>query len=116
MSTHADVNLESVRFHRNSGAYRGRYDRETTPAPMAVIAVVARALNLDPLEMDPLHHSVDTDALDAVFRVRDALGEAVHVSFTYQECDVTVSSEEVVAVPPSELERAEASAGEFALE
>ena len=39
---------------------------ETTPSE-TVIHAVAEAADVDPLELDPLHSTIDPDALDALF-------------------------------------------------
>jgi hypothetical protein len=37
---------------------------------MTVIATLAEVRDADPVELDPLHSTVDPDALDALVRVR----------------------------------------------
>jgi len=60
---------------------------------MAVIAAVSNVLDTDPLELDPLHDTIDTDALDDLVRCRGPPNEPVDVSFTVEGHKITVFSE-----------------------
>ncbi|WP_226482050.1 HalOD1 output domain-containing protein [Natrinema amylolyticum] len=102
----ASSELESLEFDRESGTYRAQYDRDATAASMAVIAAVSNVLSVDPVELDPLHYTVDTDALDELVRRRDTPHGSVDVSFTIEGCEITVSSNEVVTLSPPDSERA----------
>lgn len=61
----------------------------------SVIDAVATDCGADPLELDPLYEVIDPDALDAMFRGRDAPGS---VSFVYAGRQVTVTADGEVAV------------------
>lgn len=98
--------LESLEFDRESGTYRARYDQDATAASMAVIAAMANVLDVDPVELDPLHYTVDTGALDELVRHRDASNGSVDVSFTVEGHEVTVFGNGIVTLSPSEPDRA----------
>lgn len=104
-STRAGFELGSVTNQPGSEAYRFEYDQETTPASMAVVAALSEAMDVDPIELEPLHASVDTDALDALVRVRGTMNGDVHVTFTHEGRVITVYSYGVIAVTPPEHER-----------
>ena len=104
-STRAGFELISVTNPQDSEAYRFEYAQETTPASMAVVAALSEAIDVDPSDLEPLNESVDTDALDALVRVRGAMNGDVHVTFTHEERVITVYSYGVIAVTPTEHER-----------
>lgn len=99
-ATHTGVTLESLEFHRGSGTYRARYDEETTAASMAVVTAVTEVLDADPVDLTPLFDSVDTDALDELVDGETATDGSVHTSFPFEDHEIGVSSDGVVAVTP----------------
>lgn len=102
----ASTELESLEFDRESGTYRAQYDQNATAASMAVIAAVSNVLDTDPLELDPLHDTIDTDALDDLVHCRGPPDEPVDVSFTVEGHEITVFSDGEVTLSPSNSERA----------
>jgi hypothetical protein len=81
------------------GTVRAQYDWASTPPPIAVIETIAGALDREPTALEPLHESVDTDALDALLRSKgsSATPSGVTVTFTVADRQVTVhGSGEVV--------------------
>ncbi|NHN49053.1 hypothetical protein G9464_15840 [Halostella sp. JP-L12] len=75
-----------------------RYDRsDARPVPTIVVDAVAEAAGADPLDLTPLVATIDTDALDALFR--SASRDAV-LSFEHDGCRVTVSGEGRIVVAP----------------
>ena len=70
---------------------------------MAVVAVVSKALDRDPVEMGQLYYAVDAEALDELLGGADPVADA-SVTFAYEGHEVTVTSDEVTAVrtPTSE--------------
>lgn len=93
-ATHTGVTLESLEFHRGSGTYRARYDEETTAAS---IAAVTEVLDADPVDLTPLYDTVDTDELVDGGTAPD---DRVHTSFPFEDHEIGVSSDGVVAVTP----------------
>ena len=105
VSTRAGFELVSGTNQQGSEAHRFEYDQETTPASMAVVTALSEVMDVDPIELEPLHASEDPDALDALVRVRGTMNGDVHVSFTHEGRVMTVYSYGVITVTPLEHER-----------
>ena len=101
------VGMESVEYHQDSTTVRTQFDQEETPASMAVIATLAEVMDADPIELDPLHSTVDPDALDAFVRVRTRTDGDIHVTFTHEDHAITVYSYGVVSITPDHEPTAE---------
>ena len=99
-TTQTGVWLESVEYHRESETYRAQYDQDTTSPSMAVIASLSDVMDRDPTELEPLHASVDTGALNALLRVRDTTDGDISVTVTVAKYAITVYSDGVVAIDP----------------
>lgn len=104
-ATLANVELETGEYHRESETYRAQYDRDTTSPSMAVIASLADLMDKDPTALEPLHATVDTDALDVLMRGRDARDGDISVTFTIAKYAITVYSYGVVAIAPPGRDR-----------
>ena len=104
-STKTGVTLESLKFWPNSETYRVQYDQETTPASMAVLATLSEVMDVDPIELEPLHYALGTDALDELLRNQGTRNGAVNISFTFEGYAITVSNDGVVAITPSGCNR-----------
>lgn len=65
---------------------------------MAVIATLADAMGVDPVDLDPLYSTIDLDALDSIVRVRDRTSGDIRVSFTHENHAITVQSYGVVTI------------------
>lgn len=76
---------------------------EPDPVCTAIVAAVADAKGVDPLDLDQrLNDVVDPDALERLFRDAHP-GEgrtSGHVAFTLADCEVTVSAVGTVTVVP----------------
>ncbi|MFP9190658.1 HalOD1 output domain-containing protein [Natronosalvus vescus] len=96
--------MESLEYQQDSKTYRAQYDQDTTTASMAVVATVTNALGVDPLELNPLHDIIDTDAVNELLRDRNLPNGFVHLSFRFAGCDISVSGDGVVTATPSELD------------
>lgn len=101
VATQAGVELTSETYHLDSETLRFEYDQDTTLPSMAVVAALSEVVDGDPVELEPLHDVVDTDALDAFVGVRDTTDGDRSVTFTVAEYAVTVDSDGSVAVAPS---------------
>jgi len=62
----------------------------------AVIEAVAEATDSDPLDLPPLYESVDSDALNTLFKGSET---SVQVVFQYAGFEVVVQDGEVVVEP-----------------
>ena len=92
------VGVEAVEYHQDTGTVRTLFDSEKTPASMAVVATLADVMDADPIELDPLHSTVDPEALDALVRVRNGTDGDIHVTFTHEDHAITVHSYGVVTI------------------
>lgn len=63
--------------------------RTITPS-LTVIETVAEVTNRDPVELPPLQHYVDADALDSLFEPADDIDVDVQLRFTYDDVEVVV--------------------------
>jgi len=65
-----------------------------------VVQKVAEAKNVDPLEVTPpLYEVIDSDALDQIFRnAPPGSRTGARVSFSYNECEVTVYNDGSVSI------------------
>lgn len=60
----------------------------------AIIEHIADQTDQDPLDMPPLHRSIDADALDELLTHASAASSSdVEITFSYDGFDVTVSSD-----------------------
>ena len=81
------------------GTVRAQYEWASTPPPIAVIETVAVTLDRKETALEPLHESVDPDALNALLQAKDssATPSELTVMFTVADRQVTVhGSGEVV--------------------
>lgn len=72
---------------------------ESTPAT-TVISAVAEVTDSDPIELPPLYHTIETDALNRLFLSKRSDPE-IQVSFQYEGCEVTIDGSGEVRVEPS---------------
>ena len=99
-TTISGIGVEAVEHAQESGTVRTQFDQEKTPASMAVVATLADVMDTDPVELDPLHSTVDTDALNALVRVRNGTNRDIHVTFTHEGHAITVHSYGVITITP----------------
>ena len=99
-ATVSGVGVEAVEYSQEFGTVRTHFDQEKTPASMAVIATLADLLETDPVELDPLHSTIDPDELDALVRVRYGTDGDTHVTFTHEGHGITVHSYGVITISP----------------
>lgn len=83
-------------FDEQEGRCRVKYDSIQMTPSLAVIVVVSNITGRDPLELDPLYDSIDSDALDALFTAD--MSSVSQVTFQYSGCEITVGSDDVVGV------------------
>jgi hypothetical protein len=103
----AGVEVEAVEYHQETGIVRTQFDQEKTPASTAVIATLADVMDVDPVELDPLHSTVDPEALDALVCVRNKTDGEIHFTLTHEDHTITVYSYGVVTVTPGREPAAE---------
>jgi hypothetical protein len=101
IDTRTGVELTSSGYHRASETRRFEFDPATTSASLAVVTGVTEVLDVEPTSLEPLHNTVDTDALDALVDHRNGTANGVHVTFSLGGRCVCVDSSGVVTVEQS---------------
>ncbi len=109
--TLAGVTLVPLESQTSAERHWFEYEQDTTPASMAVVAALSEVSETDPMELQPLHQTIDADALDALMSGREADSDAIAVTLDAAGYTVTVSGDGVVAVSPSATQRPEAPTG-----
>ncbi len=99
-TTISGVGVEAVEYVQESETVRTQFDQEKTPASMAVVATLADVMDTDPVELEPLHSTVDADELDALGRVRNGTNGDTHTAFTHEGHAITVHSYGVITITP----------------
>ncbi|WP_323173268.1 HalOD1 output domain-containing protein [Natrialba sp. PRR66] len=94
------VGVEAIEYSQESGTVRTQFDQEKILASMAVVATLADVMDTDPVELDPLHSTVDPDALDALVRAHDGTNGDSHISITHEGRAITVHSYGVITITP----------------
>lgn len=76
--------------------------REDESPTTAIIRLVCTVLDREVTDLPPLHHTIETDALNALFQRRSgrSVGTTGKVMFEFAGCDVTYRSDGVVVVEP----------------
>lgn len=105
-ATQVGVELDSKTYHRDTETHRFKYDQDTTLPSMAVVAALSEVTGEDPIELQPLCDSVDTDALDALVRVRYPEND-VHVTLPLEGYTLTVDSRGTIEAAPVARERSD---------
>lgn len=86
-----------ARYEPETDTYHALYQPDEPGSLVgAVIYLVSVATGKDPDTMDPLYETVDSDALESLFRPRE--GETGQVEFRYCGCEVTAMSDGEVLV------------------
>ncbi|SDR31612.1 HalOD1 output domain-containing protein [Natronobacterium texcoconense] len=71
-------------------------DYHTDSPSLRVVDALAAVTDTDPLELEPLYHAVDPEALDQLFR--DESDAYASVRFDYQDHTVEVRGDGTVAI------------------
>lgn len=74
-----------------------------------LVRAVARARGVDPMELQPVHESVDVEALSTLFRPDAGGQQDDFASFTVARCDVTVFASGRIDVEPPDADPARGS-------
>ncbi|MFD1565565.1 HalOD1 output domain-containing protein [Haloarchaeobius amylolyticus] len=110
-ATVSGVGVEAVEYAPESGAVRTQFDQEKTPASMAVIATLADVMDTDPVDLIPLHSTVDPEELDSFVRVRNGANGDTYSAFTHESHAITVHSYGVLAITPDTNSQRKNTAG-----
>lgn len=100
LATAQPLEDDSVGYDPTTEAFHGQFDpdAESSAVVVTVVETVAAVSGSDPTAMPPLYDTVDPEALTAL--VASARDRPVEISFTYEACRVTVSSDGCVVVEP----------------
>jgi len=96
--------FESFEYHPDEGVHRAMFDGDVVAPSTAVVGAVSTVADKDPLNIEPLHSTVDPDALDALFSGKRHSEGDVHARFSVAGHGVTVSSYGSIAVRSSQSE------------
>src|SRR6056297_2389096 len=80
--------------------YAVQYDRlDDEPLSVTVADAVATFTGVDVTDLEPLHYSINADALERLFEPRaDGLRADGSVTFEYSDCRVTVTADGEIRV------------------
>lgn len=93
--------MNTIEFDVDEGLFRAAYDGTCDLTSLAVVAVIATAEKRDPRELEPLHNTIDTDALDSLFSTTPNGGQRSGcISFPYEGFEVTVFDGETIEAVP----------------
>lgn len=95
---------ERCQENRNSNTITETFEWEQREAvALAIVETVASITGQDTTELSPLSHTIDTDALNTLFRSTDATDRRPGcVKFPYENCQVEVSADGQVSVTPAD--------------
>ncbi|WP_317176079.1 HalOD1 output domain-containing protein [Halomontanus rarus] len=86
--------MTAVEYDVEEQLFQATYDQSSESATLAVVAVIETATSKDPLELAPLHYTIDGDALDDLFTNSiNGTEKRDSTSFEYEGFEVTVFSE-----------------------
>ena len=100
---HDDIAFESQVYRVNGGSYRVQYDpARDSEISTLICSVVADISEVDPMELEPLHRTVDPDSLNSLFKFNKPgySGDEGHVKFSFAEYNVTVHADGTVEIVP----------------
>lgn len=97
------ASLSPIEFDSESRSVRATHDSARDSTSLAVVSLVATALDRAPLDLTPIHSVIETDALDKLFTEGSTeRGNSDSTSFRYEGFDVTVTREGVIEAVPIE--------------
>ena len=91
---------DDVGYDPTTGTFHARFDANSncSTVVVSIVETVATVTNADPTTLSPLYATVDPDALADIVASNGAT--PVDVTFSYEDCRVTVSSHGTVVVEP----------------
>lgn len=100
---------QDVGFDAQTGTYRVSYEYSTNPPTYTLITTVSAVSGDPPQSLEPLHDTIDTDALNTLFD-SNAEGQLLGdgwLMFEYEGFEVTFYSDGTLELRPSEESRIE---------
>ena len=98
------VEVEAVEYFQESRTVRTQFDQAKTPASIAVIATLADIMDTDPAALNPLHSTVDPEALDTLVQGRNNTNGDIHITFTHEGYEIRVHSYGVISIKSADEE------------
>lgn len=92
--------FESFEYYPDEQTYQAAFDPSEIAPSEAVIGVISEADQIDPLDVERLGSKTDVEALDRLLTNRRAFEGDVHVSFTLNGYDVSLSSYGMLEIGP----------------
>jgi hypothetical protein len=102
--THPDATVfdtDGVGYDPLTQTFHARFDDEVGGLTVTIVETIGAVTDRDPVSLAPLFETIDPEALAALVSPADA--KPLEVTFAYEGCQVTVSSEGSVIVEPSEI-------------
>ncbi|WP_232702066.1 HalOD1 output domain-containing protein [Halobacterium wangiae] len=95
MPSDKNVSRDTTSSEPDTGIFRSDWTSYGNPST-AVAEAVAEATGKQQTDLDPLQHSVDADALDALLANSDS--PRLELSFTYEGVDVRITGAGVIEI------------------
>jgi hypothetical protein len=102
--------FESFEYYPDEEVHRAIFDEDVVAPSMAVVGAVSTAADRDPLDIGPLHSTVDPDALNAIFADSKQGEGNIHAHFSIDGYSVTLSSHGCITVQPSQSDKPQTAA------
>lgn len=102
LSKHSTNRAVSVEYEAETDSYRAKFESTEIDPSMAVVQVMAHVTDTDPLQLDPLYESVDTELINRLC-TRSTYGRREgdrSIEFTYLGFEVIVKSYGIIEVEP----------------
>lgn len=84
--------FESITYHPDANVYRAIFNADSVSPSTAVIGALSAVSDRDPLEIQPQYPTIDPDAFDSLVSPDVGSEGDVHVTFTLEGYEFTVSS------------------------
>ncbi|AGB15130.1 hypothetical protein Halru_0495 [Halovivax ruber XH-70] len=95
--------LSPIEFDGETDSFQATYDNTRDSTSLAIVSVVATALDRAPRSLTPLQSVIETDALDKLAtESATGFGTCDNISFEYEGFTITVTSEDVIEANPIE--------------
>ncbi|WP_169302493.1 HalOD1 output domain-containing protein [Halorientalis salina] len=95
--------LSPIEYNLERDSFQVTFDSTRDSTSLAIVAIVATALDKDPWNLKPLQSVIEVDALNKLTGDSAAsLGNCDSISFSYEGLEITVTGEKVIEATPIE--------------
>lgn len=94
--------FESFEYHPDEHSYRALFDADEINPSEAAVGAVSLVAERDPLDVAVLGSEIDADALNTLLTPRQTCDGDVHVTFAFDDYEVSMSSYGSVTVHPQQ--------------